>query len=113
MNANLSDGCVRHGGLRGAARDVGADGTYHLVNTGEPVSRYDIARTLIDMVKLNCRVELITSDQFPLPAPRPRMEAARNLKLELMGRDWMRAWQDALREYVDVIEASPHVPRLD
>lgn len=93
--------------------ESGLYGMYHLVNTGEPVSRYDIARQLVQLARLEqCQVEPISSEHFPLPAPRPRMEAARNLRLDLLGYHWMRAWQDALRDYVAVMQATPHGSRL-
>jgi len=40
----------------------------------------------------------VSSDRFPLPAPR-RSEALRSVKLEALGLG-MRPWRDALREYV-------------
>ena len=93
--------------------ESGLYGTYHLVNTGDPVSRYDTAQELLRLAQLNhCSVEPISSDRFPMPAPRPRMEAARNLRLELLGYQWMRAWQDALQDYIAVMQATPHVTRL-
>ena len=42
----------------------------------------------------------VPSDHFPLPAPRGRSEAIRNLKLQLLGLDFMPTWQDAVRDYV-------------
>lgn len=89
-------------------------GTYHLVNVGEPVSRYDIAQHLLRLAHLDhCQVEPIGSDRFPMPAPRPRMEAARNLRLELMNYPWMRPWQDALRDYVKFIQSTQYAFSLD
>ena len=37
---------------------------------------------------------------FPLPAFRPPNDSARNYKLELLGMDKMRRWQEALADYV-------------
>ncbi len=47
-----------------------------------------------------CELQPVSSAEFPLPAPRPNMEAARNFNLELHGLNWMQPWQAALREYV-------------
>ncbi len=76
-------------------------GVYHSVNTGEPCSRYEFAQQILDYAQVtNCRLLPVTSAQFPLPAPRPRMEAARNLHAELLGLQLMRPWPAALQEYV-------------
>jgi len=76
-------------------------GVYHSVNTGEPCSRYEFAQKILEYAGITtCRLIPVSSAQFPLPAPRPRMEAARNLHAELLGLDLMRPWSAALREYL-------------
>ena len=87
---------------RGLARlsESGPYGTYHLVNTGQPASRYDVARHIVQAAGLkHCQVLSVSSDVFPLAAPRPRMEAGRNDQLERRGLNWMRPWTEALEEY--------------
>ena len=77
-------------------------GTYHMVNTGPPCSRYDIAQKILEYAKIrSCTLVPCSSAHFPLPAPRPRMEAGRNYNLELMGLQLMRPWQAALKEYIE------------
>lgn len=76
-------------------------GLYHLANGGM-CSRYDVAlelRTLAN--RPNVQIDAVASSMFPLPAPRARSEALRNYKLDLMGENPMRAWRDALRDYVE------------
>jgi len=88
---------------RGLARlsESGLYGTYHLVNTGQPASRYDIARQIVRAGGLDhCQVLPVGSEAFPLAAPRPRMEAGRNYLLELRDCHWMRPCTAALEEYV-------------
>jgi len=81
---------------------TGLYGTYHLVNTGQPASRYEVARHVVQFGGItDCRVVPVGSEQFPLPAPRPRMEAGRNYVLELRGCQWMRPWAEALRAYIE------------
>jgi dTDP-4-dehydrorhamnose reductase len=81
--------------------ETGWHGVYHLVNTGPPVSRYELARRILEFANLgHCRVVPVSSAEFPLAAPRPRMEAGRNLRAELLGLDLMRPWPEALREYL-------------
>ncbi len=80
---------------------TGLYGTFHMVNTGAPVNRYDVAREILAQAGLTaCELVPVSSDEFPLPAPRPRMEAGRNSQLDLRGWRWMRPWKAALAEYV-------------
>jgi dTDP-4-dehydrorhamnose reductase len=81
--------------------DTGWYGAYNMVNTGAPASRYEVAQKILEYANItSCELQPITSAQFPLPAPRPRMEAARNLRLELLGLHFMRPWQESLQEYI-------------
>jgi len=79
---------------------TGYYGLYHMVNKGT-CTRYEVA---LEIRKILGRddVEMmpVSSAYFPLPAPRADSEAMRNLKLELLGLDGMRPWQEALREYL-------------
>ncbi len=81
---------------------TGYYGLYHSVNTGGPISRLEFAQRILEYAGVaNCELLPVSSAQFPLPAPRPRMEAGRNLHAELMGlTNWMRPWEEALYEYV-------------
>lgn len=76
-------------------------GIYHLVNTGEPVSRYGVAEMILKYAGItSCELSSVSSAEFPLSAPRPRMEAGINLASELIGLHPMRHWHDALNEYI-------------
>ncbi len=75
-------------------------GLYHLVNQGW-CSRYEVALAIRDALQRpDITVEPVSSAHFPLPAPRARSEAMRNMKLELLGLTPRRSWQEALQEYV-------------
>lgn len=75
-------------------------GLYHMVNRG-CCSRYDVALAIRELLgRRDVEITPVSSAHFPLPAPRARSEAMRNLKLELLGLNSMRPWQDALSEYV-------------
>lgn len=79
-------------------------GTYHMVNTGEPCSRFGFAEKILEFAHIStCKLTPVNSASFPLPAPRPRMEAARNCQLEIRGMNWMRPWQDVLEEYIQTV----------
>ena len=76
-------------------------GLYHSVNTGTPCSRYEFAQKILEYAGIqNCKLTPVSSAWFPLAAPRPRMEATRNLHAELLGLDLMRPWQIALADYI-------------
>lgn len=79
---------------------TGYYGLYHMVNKGW-CSRYDVALAMRDALgRPDVSIVPVSSAHFPLPAPRARSEAMRNLKLELLGLDVMRPWEEALREYI-------------
>lgn len=88
--------------LQGIRRLLNTDyyGLYHMVNTGM-ASRYQIALAIRDILERpDIEIEPVSSAFFPLPAPRGRSEAMRNYKLDLLGLNEMRSWQDALAEYL-------------
>jgi len=86
-------------------------GLFHMANAGGPCSRYDVALAIRDALgRSDLDVEPVSSAYFPLPAPRARSEAMTNYKLQLLGHDWMRPWQEALVEYVttELVPDSSH-----
>jgi len=81
--------------------NTGLFGTFHLVNTNGYCNRYEFAKAILAYAGIDsCELTPVNSAKFPLPAPRPRMEAALNYNLELRGMNWQRPWQDALKEYI-------------
>lgn len=79
---------------------VGSFGLYHVANRGS-CSRYEVALAIREALQRpDVAIEPVSSEAFPLPAPRGRSEALRNLKLESLGLDTMRPWQEALKEYL-------------
>lgn len=79
-------------------------GTYHMVNSGGDCSRYEIAQKVIEYAQIkDCRLIPCSSAEFPLAAPRPRMEAGYNYHLQLMGLQPMRPWLQALKEYIETV----------
>lgn len=88
----------------GILRLVGSSpfGTYHLVNSGEPASRYELARQVMNVAGFS--PDLIVpclSTELDLDAPRPTMEAAISVKLE-MTRDkpGLPGWRESLASYI-------------
>lgn len=75
-------------------------GLYHCTNKGY-CSRFDVAKKIVELMnRSDVKVEPVSSAVFPLPAVRARSEMSRNYKLELLGLDKTRTWEDALRDYL-------------
>ncbi len=89
--------------LAGAAFDfieTGLYGKYHCVNIG-CASRFEVAGEILRIAGIDqCRLVPVSSAEFPLPAPRPRMEALRNYHFELLGMNPLREWREALADYI-------------
>ena len=79
--------------------ETGYYGLYHCVNGGS-CSRYEMALEIAHILGRNAKIRRVNSASFPLPAPRPRSEAARNYKLELLGLNRMSGWKEALADYL-------------
>lgn len=76
-------------------------GLYHCVNKGI-CTRFDIAKIIAKYLhKEDVILKPVTSEVFPLPAPRGKSEALLNHHLSRLNMDNMRTWQDALKEYID------------
>lgn len=85
-------------------------GTYHAANAGW-CTRFEMAQAIVEFAAIDgCVVEPCSSDEFPLPAPRPRLEALEGLHAPLIGLPPMRAWREALREYVGTLGAGGGQP---
>ncbi len=80
--------------------DTGYFGLYHCTNKGSG-SRFDVAKKIVEFLgRSDVVVEPVGSAYFPLPAARARSEVSRNYKLELLGMDTTRHWEEALEEYI-------------
>lgn len=75
-------------------------GIFHMANQGA-CSRYDVACEIVKSLGRNdVTVRPITSDAFPLPAPRAASEVLENRRLRALGMDTMPSWQQSLHAYV-------------
>jgi dTDP-4-dehydrorhamnose reductase len=80
--------------------ESGLYGKYHCVNVG-CASRFEVAEEILRISGItDCSLTPVSSAEFPLPAPRPRMEAMRNYHFELLGLDPTRPWREALEDYI-------------
>jgi dTDP-4-dehydrorhamnose reductase len=69
-------------------------GTYHCVNEGI-ATWYELAKEIIKLSNNKCDVQPCTTEEYPLPAKRPKYSALMNSKTTAM-----RNWKEALREYL-------------
>lgn len=74
-------------------------GTFHITNRGT-CSWYEFAREILKLASMKTPVIPITSGQYPQKARRPSYSVLDNYHLRLLGMDDMRAWQEALRDYL-------------
>jgi dTDP-4-dehydrorhamnose reductase len=82
--------------------ETGYYGLYHCTNKGYG-SRFDVAKKIVTFLdRTDVTVEPVSSAYFPLPAARARSEMSRNYKLELLGIDTTRHWEEALKEYIEL-----------
>ena len=80
-------------------------GTFHVTNSGI-CTWYELACRVVEWAGLGVSVTPVTSEEFPRPAPRPRNSVMDNRRLREAGFPPMRPWQDAAREYVNILAGS-------
>lgn len=80
--------------------ETGYYGLYHCTNKGY-ATRFEVAQKIVELLgRSDVTIQSVSSAYFPLPAPRARSEMSRNYKLDLLGVNTMRPWQEALEEYI-------------
>ena len=74
-------------------------GIFHITNRGA-CSWYEFTKEILRLAGSQTPVTLITSEQYPQKARRPRFSVLDNYQLRLLGMDDMRPWQEALKDYM-------------
>jgi dTDP-4-dehydrorhamnose reductase len=76
-------------------------GIYHISNNGE-TSWFDYAKKILELTHLDEKVKLskITAKEYGAPAPRPSYSVLRNYNLELLDKDDLPSWENALERYI-------------
>lgn len=74
-------------------------GVYHCTGKGE-CTWYDFAKKIMELNKLNCKVNPCTSNEYKTPAKRPAYSSLDNMMLRNTVGDEMREWDEALRSFV-------------
>ncbi|MCD6531972.1 dTDP-4-dehydrorhamnose reductase [bacterium] len=78
----------------------GHSGIFHIANSGEPASRYDIAVAIREFMGSAAEIEPVPASKFPTRAFRPPMEAIDSIRIEDALGKKLRHWRRALEEYV-------------
>jgi dTDP-4-dehydrorhamnose reductase len=74
-------------------------GLFHVTNAGE-CSWFEFAREALDLAGVKAKMESIGTVQLHQRARRPSYSALATSRLEKIGLDPMRPWQEALRDYL-------------
>ena len=76
-----------------------AYGVYHAVNEGS-CSRYEFAQAILELAGMATPIAPCASTEFPTKAERPLYSVLSNERLRAATGHAMRAWRDALEEYM-------------
>ena len=79
--------------------ESGCFGIYHVTNQGA-TTLYEFAKEIFRISGVSVRVEPVRTVDFPRPARRPRNSALHSFPLGLDPVCVLKAWQEALREYL-------------
>lgn len=75
-------------------------GTYHYTNSGS-CSWHEFASEILKQAGItDVNVLPIRSEEWPTPTKRPAYSVLRHYRMELLGRDTARPWQDAVAEFI-------------
>lgn len=80
-----------------------AYGIYHVTNSGY-CSWYDFAKEIFKQAKIEVDLKPVSTDEFPRPAPRPKYSVLENYNWKLEGYPKIRNYEDALKDYLKLVE---------
>ncbi len=79
--------------------ELGVPGTFHLTGGGE-TSRHGLAQAVVEAAGLTVPVIPVGTDEFPLPARRPRRAVLDNRAWRLLGEPPLPDWREGVRGYL-------------
>ncbi|MCX8092971.1 MAG: dTDP-4-dehydrorhamnose reductase [Candidatus Goldbacteria bacterium] len=74
-------------------------GIFHMCNKGY-CSRVELVEEIEKILRKHTNVTVVNQSQWKRPAKRPVFSALRNYHLELINKDNMPGWRDALKRYI-------------
>lgn len=78
-------------------------GIYHATNEGV-CSWAEYAKEIMTLGNRNCKINPITTEEYPTKAKRPKNSRMSKDKLEENGFSRLPLWQDALKRYIDELK---------
>jgi dTDP-4-dehydrorhamnose reductase len=78
--------------------ETGVYGTYHVTNSGA-CAWYEFARAIFDLAGVTTPLYPIRTEEFPVPARRPRYAVLSHASLRAVGVSSPRHWREALEDY--------------
>lgn len=75
---------------------------YHYSNEGV-ASWYDFAQTIFEISDITCKVNPITTDQYPTPAKRPHYSLLNKAKIKQEYNITIPYWRDSLKECLNAL----------
>lgn len=82
-----------------------AGGIYHYSNEGM-CSWYDFAKAIMEIANLDCRVNPITTEQYPAPAKRPQYSVFNKEKIKKTFGILIPDWDDSAKKLIDQLITS-------
>lgn len=79
-------------------------GTFNCVNEALAVSRYDYVKKIIDLFDISSNVTIAPEGMYKRVAPVSQNESAINYKLNLLGMNVMRNWEESLQAYINKLK---------
>lgn len=77
-------------------------GIYHFSNEGV-CSWYDFALEIVEFAGLKCKINAITTDQYPLPAPRPAYSVLNKARIKTTFSLKIPYWRESMRRVLEEI----------
>ena len=81
-----------------------AYGIFNCVNSAINISRFDYVKKIIELFDVNCSVEVAPKGMFSRVAPVSSNESAINYKLNLLGLNVMKDWDESLSIYIQELK---------
>jgi len=75
-------------------------GLFHVASQGE-VSRYEFAKMILDRLVPDSKIEPCETKDFPRPAKRPARSSLKSERLDKLGIDMMRPYDNCLVKFLD------------
>ncbi|MFP4466121.1 MAG: dTDP-4-dehydrorhamnose reductase [Candidatus Goldiibacteriota bacterium] len=79
--------------------ELNQTGVFHAANKGY-ASRVEMVEEIMKIMKKQAKLKAVKQSQWEKPAQRPVFSALRNYHLDLIDRDKMAGWRDALKRYI-------------